>query len=94
MLVLQDKSGCRFGVKCAFAHRQVDEQPTKRSKTNKDKSAVVKLKKVIGKKEDLLPTNVTIAQGDLIAIVVKSWDENLLNIDHLMHDNWVAYFRT
>ena len=44
--------------------------------------------------EDLLPTEVTIDQGNLIANVVKSWDENLLNIDHLMHDNWVAYFTT
>ena len=34
------KSGCRFGEKCSFAHRQVDEQPTKRSKTNDDKRAV------------------------------------------------------
>ena len=25
------KSGCRFGEKCSYAHRQVDEQPTKRS---------------------------------------------------------------
>ena len=39
------KSGCRFGEKCSFAHRQVDEQPTKRSKTNDDKSAVAILKK-------------------------------------------------
>ena len=39
------KSGCRFGEKCAFAHRQVDEQPTKRSKTNNDISAVAMLKK-------------------------------------------------
>ena len=39
------KSGCRFGEKCSFAHRQVDEQPTKRSKTNDDKSAVAMLKK-------------------------------------------------
>ena len=31
--------------KCSFAHRQVDEQPTKRSKTNNDKSAVAMLKK-------------------------------------------------
>ena len=35
----------RFGEKCAIAHRQVDEQPTKRSKTNTDKSAVAMLKK-------------------------------------------------
>ena len=34
------KSGCRFGEKCSFAHRQVDEQPTKRSKKNDGKSAV------------------------------------------------------
>ena len=36
------KSGCRFGEKCSFAHRQVDAQPTKRSKTNDDKSAVAR----------------------------------------------------
>ena len=34
-----------FGVKCSYAHRQVDEQPTKRSKKNDDKSAVALLKK-------------------------------------------------
>ena len=38
------KSGCRFWEKCSFAHGQVDEQPTKRSKTNNDKSAVAMLK--------------------------------------------------
>ena len=46
-LYYKTKSGCRFGEKCSFAHRQVDEQPTKkkRSKTNNDKSAVALLKK-------------------------------------------------
>ena len=39
------KSGCRFGEKCSFAHRQVDEQPTKRSKKIDGKSAVAILKK-------------------------------------------------
>ena len=39
------QSGCRFGEKCSYAHRQVDEQPTKRSKTNNDKCAVAMLKK-------------------------------------------------
>ena len=34
-----------LGEKCSFAHRQVDEQPTKRSKKNDGKSAVAKLKK-------------------------------------------------
>ena len=38
-------SGCRFGEKCSYAHRQIDEQPTKRSKKNDDKSAVAMLKK-------------------------------------------------
>ena len=44
-LYYKTKSGCRFGEKCSFAHRQVDEQPTKRSKKNDDKSAVVVLEK-------------------------------------------------
>ena len=34
-----------LGKQCSFAHRQVDEQPTKRSKSNNDKSAVALLKK-------------------------------------------------
>ena len=34
-----------FGEKCSYAHRQFDEQPTKRSKKNDDKSAVAILKK-------------------------------------------------
>ena len=46
-LFYKTKSGCRFGEKCSFAHRQVDEQPTKRSKKNDDKSAVAMLKKGI-----------------------------------------------
>ena len=44
-LFYKTKSGCRFGEKCSYAHRQVDEQQTKRSKTNNDKSAVAPLKK-------------------------------------------------
>ena len=43
-LFYQAKSGCRFGEKCSFAHRQVDEQPTIRSKSNNDKNAVAMLK--------------------------------------------------
>ena len=39
------KSGCRFGERCSFAHRQVDEQPTKRSQKNDGKCAVAMLKK-------------------------------------------------
>ena len=44
--------------------------------------------------EDPSPTKVTIDQGNLIRGVIRSWDEDHLNVDHLMHDNWVAYFKT
>ena len=44
-LFYRTKSGCKFGEKCSYAHRQVDEQPSKRSKKNDDKSAVAMLKK-------------------------------------------------
>ena len=44
-LFYKTKSGCRFGEKCSYAHRHVDEQPSKRSKKNGDKSAVAMLKK-------------------------------------------------
>ena len=44
-LFYKTKSGCKFGEKCSYAHRQVDEQPTERSKNNNDKSAVAMLKK-------------------------------------------------
>ena len=40
----KSESGCRFGEKCSYAHRQVDERPSKRSKKNGDKSAVAMLK--------------------------------------------------
>ena len=44
-LFYKTKSECRFGDKCSYAHRQVDEQPSKRSQKNDDKSAVAMLKK-------------------------------------------------
>ena len=62
-LYYKTKSGCRFGEKCLFAHRQVDEQPTKMSKSNNDRGGVALLKRVIGMNEDSLPTDVTIDQG-------------------------------
>ena len=45
VLFYKTKSGCRFGEKCSYAHRQVDEQLSIRSKKNDDKSAVAMLKK-------------------------------------------------
>ena len=44
-LFFKSENGCRYGEKCSYAHRQVDEQPSKRSKKNDDKSAVDMLKK-------------------------------------------------
>ena len=38
------ESGCKFGDKCAFVHRQVEDQPSKKPKKMSDKSAVAKLK--------------------------------------------------
>ena len=43
-LFYKSENGCRFGEKCSYAHRQVDEQPSKRSKKNGDESAVAMLK--------------------------------------------------
>ena len=45
MFVLQEQEWLPFWGKCSFAHRQVDTQPTKWSKSNNDKSAVALLKK-------------------------------------------------
>ena len=42
-LFYKNKNGCRFGEKRSFAHRQVDAQPTKWSKSNDVKSAVAML---------------------------------------------------
>ena len=44
-LFYSTKSGCRFGEKSSYAHRQVDEHPSERSKKIDDKSAVAMLKK-------------------------------------------------
>ena len=44
-LFYKTRIGCRFGEKCSDAHRQVDEQPSKRSKQRDDQSVVAMLKK-------------------------------------------------
>ena len=43
-LFYKTESGCRCGEKCSYAHRQVEEQPSKKVKKNGDKSAVAMLK--------------------------------------------------
>ena len=44
VLVLQVQNGCKLRYKCSYAHRQVDEQPSKESKKKGDTSAVAMLK--------------------------------------------------
>ena len=39
-LLYKTETGCTFGDKCVFAHRRIEEQPSKRSKNNGAKSAV------------------------------------------------------
>ena len=43
-LFYRSENGCRCGEKCSHAHRQVHQQPSKRSKNNGYKSAVAFLK--------------------------------------------------
>ena len=43
-LFYKSEIGCRFGENCSYAHRQVDEQPSKKSKKNGGKNAVAILK--------------------------------------------------
>ena len=56
--------------KCSYAHRQVEEYPSRRCKKNGDKSAVAMLKTY----GNLLSTmlKVTIDQGDQIRNVITS----------------------
>ena len=72
-LYYKTKSGCRFGEKCSFAHRQVDEQPTKRSKSNNDKSAVAMLKKEYWQERE----SVSDACPDRTGKLVKRSDKKL-----------------
>ena len=75
-LYYKTKSGCRFGEKCSFAHRQVDEQPTKRSKTNDGKSAVAMLKKGNWQERELSQMDITIDRRTLGKEVMRNWDKN------------------
>ena len=43
-LFYKSEKGCRFGEKCSYAHRHVDEQPSKKFTKNGDKIAVAILK--------------------------------------------------
>ena len=84
-LFYKTKSGCRFGEKCSYAHRQVDEQPSKRSKKNDDKSAVAMLKKHELHDRTGKPVVCRDTRHEHHGPVVCYSS---------IHDNWVAYFRT
>ena len=93
-LFYKDKNGCRFGEKCSFAHRQVDTQPTKRSKKNDDKSAVAILKKGNWHESEHVTDQCHDRTGKPGKKSEKSWDKIHLNVDYLLHGNWVVYFKT
>ena len=94
MLVPQDQERLSVWGKVQYAHRQVDEQPTKRSKKNDDKSAVVLLKKGDWPERGLVTDQGHDRSGrNLIREVMRNWDKNHPNVDHLMHGNWVVYFQ-
>ena len=76
-LFYKSESGCRFGEKCSYAHRQVEEQPSKRSKKNGNKSTVAMLKK----HESYDRTGKPVVCRDTLCTT------------HQIHDNWVVYFR-
>ena len=83
-LFYKTKSGCRFVEKCSYAHRQVDEQPSKRSEKNDDKSAVAMLKK-----HELHDRT----GNPLFAVTHVTSATDLLCTTHQIHDNGVTYFR-
>ena len=91
-LYYKTKSGCRFGDKRSFAHRQVDEQPTKRSKSKNDKSAVAMLKKGNWQERESVSDACHDQTEQPVTRSGKKLDKIHLSVSFLMHDNWVAYF--
>ena len=61
----------RLWEKCSYAHRQVDEQPTKRCKKNDDKSAVAMLKK--GDWHETGPVSISISEqfGSILVTILQ-----------------------
>ena len=95
------KSGCRFGEKCSYAHRQVDEQSTERFKKewSQKSSSHIKEGWLAWKRMATFlnsDKNHKRDRGDPMSSVtpVMSWNEDLSVVDHRTHDNWVAPFKT
>ena len=81
-LFYKTEKGCRFGEKCSYAHRQVDEQPSKRSKKEWWQKCSIYVSCMIERGNPLfVVTHVTRKATDLLCAV------------HRIHDNWVASFR-
>ena len=76
MLVQQDKEWLSVG-ESAHTHTVRLMNSRLKSKKNDDKSAVAMLKKGDWTEVDLLPTKVTIDQGNLVRKVITSWNEDL-----------------
>ena len=89
----QDQEWLSVWRKVLIRHRQVDEQPTKRSKSKNDKSAGAMLKKGNWQERE----SVTDECHDRTEKLGKRSDKKMgqnSSKRHLMHGNWVAYFRT
>ena len=87
-LFYKNKNGCRFGEKCSFAHRQVDAQPTKWSKSNDDKSAVALLKKGLEElaithsvKDGIFP-NACSTKTRMVAVLGRSAHSHIVRLTH------------
>ena len=76
MLVLEDQEWLSVWEKCSFAHRQVDAQPTKWSKSNNDKSAVAFLKKGDWHERESVTDRYLDRPGKPDKRSVKSWDKS------------------
>ena len=83
-----------LGEKCSHAHHRVDEKSPERMMT---KALWPCWRRMFGTKMygNLLSTvtKITRDRGDLTSIVtpIMSWNEDLLDVDHLMHGNWVVH---
>ena len=63
-------------------------------KTNNDKSAVAMLKKGNWQERESVTDGCHDRLGNLGKEVIRNWDKIHLNVNFLMHGDWVMYFRT
>ena len=75
MSIYESESGCKFGEKCSFAHRQVEGQPTNKPKKDSEKNAVAILKDA--RRLDLRISGHRAARifTDFYGRAQKSWDQ-------------------